>query len=437
MQKLRLNLLILYFSLTFNLIAQAFEVTDSSQIMFELNSDFKKASVPNTFQNTINKLDRVWSGKKDDLFEFIAWNQNANIVVIWSPKLKFKKNSPQDIKLQDQLFISGTNGGVLYCKGCPDYSLFSKNFHNEVHPSSVMQIIISELITKAHAADNICFEQNPSSLNEINSFSRQISQEVGKKSILESLKTCNWSLSALIQKSIDDVKKTFGDIVSGNFFSQIANAVVEFEKTIQSIQTKIIPFLSQLRNNLGEVFDHLVCEFTQQNIQNVVMAAVLPGGGAAGAAAKISINVVRLEENLRALVRHDGVLKALRSIKERNQGRLPENYLRALSEIRTTLPLKPQSFGSNISRESHFRSHSELRFRTAAEYENAALAFASRNNSSSIVMQTQKNKRWVKYDLETKEFVVMNRKGELITYFRKSSSSDEHAFERFIKDFDN
>lgn len=94
----------------------------------------------------------------------------------------------------------------------------------------------------------------------------------------------------------------------------------------------------------------------------------------------------------------------------------------------------PKVFGSRKSLEQHHLKHSELGFKTAADYQKAALRFTGNNSSSALVLETKVKKNWVKFDMATKEYAVMNRNGELITYFKRDKSSDEQAFERFLQE---
>ena len=128
------------------------------------------------------------------------------------------------------------------------------------------------------------------------------------------------------------------------------------------------------------------------------------------------------------------IFNVMMGLKIKYGGKIPPHLLAAMSEIQHDLPVKPQSFGRRRSLQTHFEKHAELGFANAAEYEKAALRFAGRTSPSSMVLESRANRNWVKFDPATKEYAVLNQRGELVTYFKKDRFTGEQAFERFLSE---
>ncbi len=397
---------VIYFTLIF--AVQTLWADSWQNLEFSVST--KTVSLPLNYVNEMNALSRRFQGHPTDFFSELAWDEGAEKVMIWAPHLNFKDRKKPYYKIGSQIFLNLQAGGVLFCKGCS----WAAEFQN----ASLLNL----LITPAYASD-ACTESPYKNFQDIN---QALKTEVNQRSIFDSLKTCNWSLTEMI-------KKTVTDVVSGTLFRDLLNVVSGLESAMTQFRDQVAPMLAHMREHLGEIYDHLVCDFSQQNMRAVVMGIVLPGGGTAGAVAKIAVNVAKLKKNLELWAKNSATFNVLFDLKKKYNGKLPPHFLAAMSEIRSDLPVKPKGFGSSRSLESHFRDHSELGFKTAADYEKAALRFSENTSASAMVIESKAKNNWVKFDPATKEYAVMNRNGELVTYFKKDHFSTEQAFEHFLQ----
>lgn len=355
-------------------------------------------------------------GIKTDFFSEVAWNDDAEKVMIWAPQLSFKNRSQPFYKIGSNIFLNIKGGGVLFCKGCA----WSSEFKN----SSLLNLFL----TTAHA--DVCSVTPHQNLRDINLV---VKREVNSRSVFDSLKTCKWSMPDLIKKTYSEVKQTMTDVADGSLFRDLLGMITGLDAALSQFRDNIVPMLSQMRDQLREVFDHFVCEFSQQNLRTVAIGLIVPGGGSVGAFAKVAVNVKRLQRNLEIWTKNTASFKVLIGLKQKHNGKIPTTLLAAMGDIRHDLPVTPKGFGNSASLRRHFTDHSELGFKNAADYEKAAIRFSGNKSPSAMVLESKAKNNWVKFDPATKEYAVMNRQGEMITYFKKDRFNSEEAFEHFLQ----
>lgn len=377
-----------------------------------------RAALPIQYRSEMSAMLRKFNGQEADFFSEVAWDQQARKVMVWAPQLNFKNTKKKYYKIDSMIFLNLEEGGVLFCKGCH----WAENYQN---------ISWFNLLVRPALAEPLCEKKTSyKDLNDIDSF---IKNETAERHIFDSLKTCNWSLTDMIKKIYAETSQALSDVANGILFRDLLSMIIGFESVLTEFRDKTLPLLTDMRERIGELYDHLVCDFSKKSMSSMAMGIVVPGG-VAGTVSKVVLNIQKLQENLKLLSQNKNTYSALIGLKEKH-GKIPQHLLSAISEIRYDMGrVIPKAFASRISLGQHHLKHSELGFKTAVDYQNAALRFAENTSPSALVLETKVKKNWVKFDTATKEYAVMNRQGELITYFKRDKSTDEQAFERFLQE---
>lgn len=398
----------------------AFEGQDSGLWQnLQFSKSEKAAPLPAEYQSEMKALTRKFSGRESDFFSEIGWNTQAKKVMIWAPQLNFKNIKKPFYKIGSMIFLNLEGGGVLFCKGC----LWAEDYQN----ASLINLFV-----RPARAEPAC--EKTDSYKGLRDIDSVIKKETAERNIFDSLKTCHWSATEMIKKTYVEAKQIVSDIASGTMFRDLLTLVTGLESALIQFRDKVAPMLASMREHLSELYDHMVCEFSQSSLRAIAMGIVIPGGGSAGATAKIAINVQKLKKNLELMSKNQNMFATLIGLKDKHGGKLPPHLLSAISEIRHDIPVKPKAFSNSPSLERHFMGHSELHFKSSADYEKAALRFAENKSPTAMVLESKADKHWVKFDPATKEYAVMNRKGEMITYFKKDRFTSEQAFERFLQE---
>lgn len=124
-----------------------------------------------------------------------------------------------------------------------------------------------------------------------------------------------------------------------------------------------------------------------------------------------------------------------------NRG-VPQQTLANLVEVESQLPeaLKVSGFQHIESLQRHFKKRVDENmkryrppeFTTALNYEKAAIAFAKRIDPADLVRFDYQNRYWIKYNLISKDLVVLNRSGNVISFYKLDTRDDLNAFEYFL-----
>lgn len=83
---------------------------------------------------------------------------------------------------------------------------------------------------------------------------------------------------------------------------------------------------------------------------------------------------------------------------------------------------------SEFSEVEHFKHAKEFGFTKLEDYSKAAKNFANKR-SGNIKIFKSRNGSIYKYDIETKEFIIISKDGKIVTYFKTS-------YRYFIKEYE-
>lgn len=108
--------------------------------------------------------------------------------------------------------------------------------------------------------------------------------------------------------------------------------IIGFESALTEFRDKTLPLLTDMRERIGELYDHLVCDFSKKSMSSIVMGVVVPSG-VAGTVSKVALNFQKLQENLKLLSQNKNTYAALIGLKEKHE-KIPQHLLSAISEIR-------------------------------------------------------------------------------------------------------
>ena len=289
------------------------------------------------------------------------------------------------------------------------------------------------LTNKAFAGSQICKESGfQNNFNELN-------QGLQRVEFSQILSKCNFSITELFKKKIDELKETLIKIGQFNFsefvstVKQAFNALIE---TIPHISTKIIQPLSDLIKTVPKVAENIVCSFTENKIGDIFQAAVVGPAGFSKLAIKTAEDIGKLSHRIYVLTKNGAVSKYLIDLHKAEK--LTKSDLERIEKIVSDVPdvYKRKVFG--FTSEEKFREHAEKHmkefgFKNATEYLEAAKQFA-KSNSPDIIAIQRSSGTYIKWNTKTDEFLTTGKDGTIATYFKIKCANPAEKLSEFLYD---
>lgn len=293
---------------------------------------------------------------------------------------------------------------------------------------------IYQLLTnKAFASNQICKETS------FQSDFKELNQGIQRFDFSQIISKCNFSITELFKKKIDELKEALIKIGQFNFSEFVAtvkqafNALIE---TIPNISTKIIQPLSDLVKAAPKVAESIVCNFTENKIGDIFQAAVVGPAGFSRLAVKTAEDIGQLSHRIFVLTKNGHVSRYLIDLQK--MGKLTKKDLERIEQIVSDVPdsYKRKVFG--FPSESKFKEHAEKHmkefgFKNSKDYLDAAIKFA-KSNSSDIVAIKGSSGTFVKWNTRTDEFLATGRDGAITTYFKIKCKNPAEKLSEFLYD---
>ena len=293
---------------------------------------------------------------------------------------------------------------------------------------------IYQLLTnKAFASNQICKETS------FQSDFKELNQGIQRFDFSQIISKCNFSITELFKKKIDELKETFiklGQFNFADFVSTVKKAFSALIETIPHISTKIIQPLSDLIKAVPKVAESIVCNFTENKIGDIFQAAIVGPAGFSRLAIKTAEDIGQLSHRIYILTKNSHVSKYLIDLHKMNK--LSQKDIERLEQILPDVPdvFKRKVFG--FSSEEKFKEHvdkhlKEFGLKSPGEYLEAAKKFAKSNNSDVIAIQRTSG-TYVKWNTKTDEFLVTGKDGTIATYFKIRCANPAEKLSEFLYD---
>lgn len=286
---------------------------------------------------------------------------------------------------------------------------------------------------KAFAGSQICKEAG------FHSNFKELNEGIQRVDFSQIISKCNFSITELFKKKIDELKETLIKIGQFNFsefvstVKQAFNALIE---TIPHISTKIIQPLTDLVKAAPKVAENIVCSFTENKIGDIFQAAVVGPAGFSRLALKTAEDIGKLSHRIYVLTKNGAVSKYL--IDLHKMEKLTKKDFERIEQILPDVPdvFKRKVFG--FSSEEKFREHAEKHMKefglkNAAEYLEAAKQFAKSNSPDVIAIQRSSG-NYIKWNTKTDEFLTTGKDGTIATYFKIKCAHPAEKLSEFLYD---
>jgi len=319
----------------------------------------------------------------------------------------------------NELIYKDTNNNLFWAFGLSDVQ-----FKKEISAFSNQKTSLNYnwyqlLMNKAFAGSQICKESGFE-----NDF-RQLNQSIQRVEFSQIISKCNFSISELFKKKIDELKETLIKIGQFNFsefvstVKQAFNALIE---TIPHISSKIIQPLSDLVKAVPKVAESIICSFTENKIGDIFQAAVVGPAGFSKLAIKTAEDIGKLSHQIYVLTKNGAVSKYL--IESHKSGKLTSEMVSMLNSLTTDVP---DSFKRNIkgfASDNAFKEHAtkhmaEFGLNNQSNYLETAKKFAKSINPNTVI-RPRENGGYVKWNTKTDEFIVLSSQGSIVTYYKQS-----------------
>ena len=241
------------------------------------------------------------------------------------------------------------------------------------------------------------------------------------------LKQCNFSISKIIEKQINDAKELANGVLSGSLWEQISNAIQSIREIIPEIYEKLILPLEKLSQTAPEVANSLACGFAEKKIGHLALAAVSGGTGIPTIVARTGVEIAELLAKVSVLQKSKRAMQLLTKLSEKKL--LDQETIDRVLKMENDIPDSTKSlnvkFRADDNLSKHFDRHgSEMGFKDKTEYEEAAKRFVRRKGDENTVVYPLPNGDFNKINLLTNEMVVTNKYGNIITYFKLTCQAE-------------
>lgn len=405
------------------LLAPRFGLAEVRLQDLEFSRVAQRVEMPSRLQKLTDEFSRHWIGHGNDEFSRMMWTPGARKVAIWFPawKLKEAKSPLTILQAGSGIVIAYPDGGVFFCRGCK----VSEVSAAEVSPAYHARTTISKLFLPEASAQACAQANNPLG---------QIAGEIGVSNVMDALKTCNWSITDMLAEAYRAAGNAAANLISGKFIEDLAKIPAGIERLVTDFSTEILPAIQNLVRLFPELWDALVCQFAQDGVRNVIFAAVIPGAGTTAAVARIAVNMEEFRAKVTQLLHSSGkFIELLRGLKERGNGKISRPHAAAIAALQFDLPFSPTRWAGNRTLQAHFDRHkTNVSRASVADYERASLEFGRKKTPTTMVTKT-KDGGWVKYDADSRELLVTNRQGEILSYYRADRGTSTERFASFLE----
>jgi len=319
----------------------------------------------------------------------------------------------------NELIYKDTNNNLFWAFGLSDVQ-----FKKEISAFSNQKTSLNYnwyqlLMNKAFAGNQICKESGFE-----NDF-QQLNQSIQRVEFSQIISKCNFSISELFKKKIDELKETLIKIGQFNFsefvstVKQAFNALIE---TIPHISSKIIQPLSDLVKAVPKVAESIICSFTENKIGDIFQAAVVGPAGFSKLAIKTAEDIGKLSHRIYVLTKNGAVSKYL--IESHKSGKLTSQMIDVLENLVTDLPdtvkRDIREFTSDFYLKEHAIKHmKEFGLKNQSDYLDSAIRFAKSTNPNCVT-STRKDGAFIKWNTHTDEYIVISKDGKIATYYKQS-----------------
>jgi len=295
---------------------------------------------------------------------------------------------------------------------------------------------IYQLLTnKAFASNQICKETS------FQSDFKELNQGIQRFDFSQIISKCNFSITELFKKKIDELKETFiklGQFNFADFVSTVKKAFSALIETIPHISTKIIQPLSDLIKAVPKVAESIVCNFTENKIGDIFQAAIVGPVGFSRLAIKTAEDIGQLSHRIYVLTKNGHVSRYL--IEAHKSGKLTGEMIIMLDKLVTDIPDNFKRTVKGFASESAFKEHAakhmkEFSIKNQSDYLEAAKQFAKSVNTNTVI-RLRDNGGFVKWNTKTDEFVVLSSQGSIVTYYKQSCKVESDKLLVFLYEGD-
>lgn len=309
--------------------------------------------------------------------------------------------------------------------------------------------IIQLFKQKSYSKNNFYFwkflNENAYALNstcEQNTFQKnfeELNKGIQRVDFEQVISKCNYSITELFKKKIDELKETLfkiGQFNFSEFISTVKEAFNSLINIIPQISTKILQPLSEMIQTIPKVAENIICNFTENKIGDIFQAAIIGPAGFSKLAVKTAEDIGKLSHRIYVLTKNGMVSKYL--IESHKGGKLTSEMLGAIENLISDIPDSFKRTANEFVNESSFKEHAikhkkEFGFDNAQEYLEAAKKFTKSTNPNTVT-RSRVSGGYIKWNTKTDEFVVISAEGKIVTYYKQSCDVDHEKLLVFLND---
>ncbi len=389
--------------MTYRLLLFLFSTTAFADPAPSLKFTTATVSIPKKLQQELDQNLFVASFSKANIIQTVAWNEDKSVILMWSGNLQLMQAAV--VHRSAETFWSPPGGGLLYCKGC-DKTWIERTFG---HPRSW---VTRFLLPAAQAGTCI---PRPTVNPLLDNF-------FGSAVSLEILKSCEFDPRQMVKTFVKQTKETLHMVVSGEVFSQLAEAIKILSNFPDELQ-QMVESAKKVMAAAPEVFDQLTCSILEKSIVRGLTSLSSGGSGIALAVGAVVADINALKSVFKSLSGNSRFLEALQQFQKKHSGKIPPERLAAFRQLIPSLPPSRAGFLTSQGLDEHYKRHGMQDFRigTPEDYQKRAIEFGQSKKPTQLVRFDPDSKIYTKWDPETNEFLVTDNAGSLITYYKLGS----------------
>lgn len=338
--------------------------------------------------------------------------------------LKIKNLTVINQKLMNQYFklkkgyIYHTDSYSAYAEGYTQRE-FEDEIQSAVHSAS---FYFYQIFVPQAWSDDGCTIRS----NQIDNFST-INHEMKLTSFTNILGTCDYSISNIIEEQLNQTKNLASDIVSGDIWKKVSDAVISIHDLIPQLYDQLIIPMGNLISVVPEIAKHLICDFAESKFSNIAFVALTGGSSLVSTVVRTGIEATELVHKVKVLQKNEKALRLIQQLQQRNL--LDKEIIEKILKFNSDVPVEHKGlnvrFRTDKSKIKHFEKHGEeMGFQNISDYEEAAQKFLKSPGNKNTVSYQQSGGDLIKLDFEIEEYIVTNKYGNIISYYKLTCKNE-------------
>lgn len=252
--------------------------------------------------------------------------------------------------------------------------------------------------------------------------------------ISKTIKSCDFSISEIIQDQINKAGKDITAIMDGSFFQNISSGLVAIREMLPRFYSALIVPMQELMQIVPSVAQALVCNSIKDKMGGMALAAITGGSGLPAALVRITKETATTLNKVQLLTNNRRVLYLAKKLD--SEGKLDSAIVKRFVEMDDDFPSgikrSLSGFADHRLMRMHIDKHGkELGFKSDDQYINAANKFTKSVSRENIAVR-QPNGDYYKWNTRTNEVAIVKSDGTLRTYFKNFCNPPENQLLRML-----